>query len=158
MKTTNEKLLTINALSDATAIDRRTCRKRLSEAGMLAGRTKWSLAETLPLLAAGRPSKSLEAARLKLIHEQTRKTAAEANVAEAKNEILLKHWCPVEGVTRIWDNTLIILRNKVAESEMPQDLKIEILKDLKAAAAAEYFDDGAPIEQEGPMLPSTDEG
>jgi DNA-binding transcriptional regulator YhcF (GntR family) len=152
------KLLTINSLADKTGVDRQTVRRRLAKAGMLADRSGWTMAEALPLIVAGRPSSNLEAARLKLTNEQCRKTKAEADLAEAKHEILLKRWCPIEGVTRIWDNTLIILRNKIAEStDLPQQLKIDILADLKQTLAAEYLNDAPFTEQEGPLGSSSEE-
>jgi hypothetical protein len=61
---------------------------------------------------------------------------------------------------RILDNTLITLRCKVSESDMPQQLKIDVLADLKAALAAEYFDEPRFIEEGGPLqkvLPSPEE-
>ena len=158
MKKPTEKLMTVNALSDATGTDRRTCRKRLAEAGMLTGRSSWNLAEVLPFILAGRPSKSLEVARLRLITEQARKIKTEGDLAEAKLQILLKNWFPKEAVERLWNGTLILLRNKVSESEMPQQLKIDILKDLKAvAASAEYLADAPAEMQEGSLQPA-DEG
>jgi hypothetical protein len=160
MKKPIEKLLTINALASATGTDRRTVRRRLAESGMLADRSGWTLAEALPFILAGKPSSKMESARLRLITAQTAKTEAEAAVADAKLQILLKNWCPLEGAMRILDNTLILLRNKIADADLPQQLKIEILADLKQTLAAEYFDNAPFVEAEGPLqkvLPSPEE-
>ena len=148
--------LTINGLASATAVDRRTIRKRLAEAGMLAGRSSWSLAETLPLILGGRPSSRLESARLQLLLEQKKKTAAEAELAQFKVDEACRKLLPADAVARVWDGTILQMRNIITGWDISEDKKRELLKELQNVSIDEYLDTTAPIQEEGPLGPSTE--
>jgi hypothetical protein len=76
--------LSINALNEATALDRRTIKRRLSEAGLLDGRDSWALPEVLPILFAGPEPAQFAKNRDLLVVAQTKRIQIENDTSERK--------------------------------------------------------------------------
>jgi hypothetical protein len=110
------------------SIDRRSLQRCIAVAGLEPGNDGKFSTQQICTAVFG----SLES-------EKTRLTKAQADCAEIKRETLLKRFFPRDAVERLWNGTLILLRNKVADAEIPEALKLELLKDLKDINADEYI-------------------
>jgi hypothetical protein len=119
---------TIGQAAQEFAVDRNTIRSALTVSNVQAG--KDNCFSTMQIH---------KALTTDFDFEKTRLTKAQATLAEAKLDILENNWFPREGVERVLETIIILLRNKIAESELPEHLKIDILKDLKTATADEYL-------------------
>lgn len=132
---------TVNAAASEFSHDRRTIRRRLSAAGEQAGPDgKFSTQQIC------------RAVFNNLELERTRLTRAQADIAEVQCDELLRNWLPRDGVIKVWNATLEILRGVISSrSDIPEHLKADLLRDLQPPDEREYLADAPFTEQEGPL-------
>lgn len=80
--------------------------------------------------------------------EQTRLTAANADIAEMEREEKRRNLVQVANVERVWNSTLADLRNKIAYAQIPQAIKDDLIKDLQDVPRDEYFKEAAKKDEQ----------
>ena len=79
-------------------------------------------------------------------YEQIRLISEQADIATIKKNRLLKELVPIADVERIWSSVMLELRNKISYSQISDDVKKELSRDLQNIVVEDYFKE-APEEK-----------
>jgi phage terminase Nu1 subunit (DNA packaging protein) len=147
---------TVNSLSEETGIDRRTIKKILANTAPqdVDGKTEfYKLADFIAAMREYDRPKG-DGSEAALVREKVRLTAADADIREVERARIRNEVIDVETVLRVIDNRDLSIRRTILTSDLSDDRKDAILRELQKAVTVEDileqqdFVDGAASEDE----------